>query len=541
MIFLYSLVVSFLITSVLIPVLIRIAPRLNLIDIPDERKRHHRPVPKVGGIALVVGSTIPVLFLDHGDNTILFIICCSAIIAFFGFLDDILNLSPKVKFAVQIFVACLVALVGGIKISSLGYLWDSQKFVLGTFSVPVTIFWLVLGTNAINLADGLDGLAAGLCLLIFCFICFLAIESRSYNIALLAFSICGAIIGFLKYNTFPAIVFLGDAGSQFLGFLASLLLIILTQHSMYSPVLPLLLLGVPIIDTIYVFCNRILQGKSPFQADRSHLHYLLMDLGFTHQQSVLFIYMLQSLMLTVAFLCRFGQDGLLFFGYLIFSFAFVYSVVKLQKKKTALPPLNKIAQIVLFSPPKNEFVRTKVAYYAFVSMIVLLGSFYVSIPFLLREIPPDLGVLSGFLFLIMLFLWRFEILSKFFFLTSIFFLSVFYFYFLDFNSEILLYPRLSSYCNLLFLALGLLYILYVIASNRAVSVTNLDFLVLIIAIILPKLAKRLTWQKNLDLFFLKLIAVYFFVTTIHRPKSFFFLYVCIVLSLFTIFVKSIFL
>jgi UDP-GlcNAc:undecaprenyl-phosphate GlcNAc-1-phosphate transferase len=175
-------------------------------------------------------------------------------------------------------------------------------------------------TNAINLADGLDGLAGGVCLLIFLLIAFLAYQSEQTTVALLSVAVAGAIFGFLRFNTYPATVFMGDTGSQFLGFFAATMALQLTQSGgAFSPLLPLILLGFPVLDTLTVMFERIANGRSPFAADLNHFHHKLMRLGLSHTESVLAIYCIQTVLVVAAFLLRFHSEWLLLTLYLLFS------------------------------------------------------------------------------------------------------------------------------------------------------------------------------------------------------------------------------
>jgi UDP-GlcNAc:undecaprenyl-phosphate GlcNAc-1-phosphate transferase len=179
---------------------------------------------------------------------------------------------------------------------------------------------IVGATNAINLSDGLDGLAGGICLLIFSAIGYIAYLEESPVIGLIALALFGVLFGFLRFNTHPATIFMGDAGSQFLGFSAATLSIALTQtEPTLSPVLPLILLGFPILDTLTVMVTRIAQKRSPFSADKNHFHHHLLGLGLQQSESVLVIYLLQTLLIGAAFLLRYYSDWVLLICYLLFS------------------------------------------------------------------------------------------------------------------------------------------------------------------------------------------------------------------------------
>ncbi|HDD43594.1 MAG TPA: undecaprenyl/decaprenyl-phosphate alpha-N-acetylglucosaminyl 1-phosphate transferase [Candidatus Desulfofervidus auxilii] len=533
MVFLYSFIIAFLITTISIPLFIKVAPKLKLIDVPDERKKHTKPIPKVGGLSLAIGVLLPLLFWARNVPHFWAIFISIFVIFIFGLLDDAYCMSPSYKFLGQILAALIVIYLGGIKINSLGHIIGEKELILGYFSIPLTVFWLVLGTNAINLADGLDGLAAGICLLIFCFICFLAIELGSYLVSIFGFAVCGGLIGFLRYNTFPAIVFLGDTGSQFLGFSASLVTIMLCQNSIYSPVLPILLLGFPLIDTAYVIINRIKQGKSPFKADRSHLHYRLLDIGMSHQESVLTIYILQTIFVCIAFLCRFERDKILFWGYLLFLISFIWLIFTIQRKEIVFPYPKKGFLI------HQRFIRTQIANYCAYALFVFLALFYIAMPFFLKDVKKDIGIICGlFLILFFSFLKRKELFSKFIFIVASFFICIYYFYILDFKGITLFQNNLAHLCDIFFFFLAILFIIFLIGTNEIIPITTFDYLVLALAIIIPNVPGTPVWQFHLGKFFAKLIAIYFFLTTFLEKRYFRYFYIFVVLSLLLLLLRS---
>jgi UDP-GlcNAc:undecaprenyl-phosphate GlcNAc-1-phosphate transferase len=325
MIFLSTLLFSVMITIILIPALSGMAVRVRFVDVPDERKVHERPVPVVGGIAMAIGAIVPVAYWQNGDDFVRAWIIGSLVLAVFGMIDDFRGLSPATKFAGQIAAALVVILYGGIKITSIGMLLPDGLEIPDWLAIPLTVVAIVGVTNAINLADGLDGLAGGISMLILCALGYLAYLEGDASIGFIALALGGAIFGFLKFNTFPATVFMGDTGSQFLGFSAITLSLDLTQgNTALSPLLPLLLLGLPVMDTLFVFTSRMADGKSPFAADRNHFHHRLMKLGLHHAESVVVIYILQAALIVTAYVFRFYSDMVLLTGYLAFSIVILY-------------------------------------------------------------------------------------------------------------------------------------------------------------------------------------------------------------------------
>jgi UDP-GlcNAc:undecaprenyl-phosphate GlcNAc-1-phosphate transferase len=320
MIFLSTLFLAVLITIGMTPLLGSLAIRHNLVDLPGERKVHSRPIPRIGGIAMACGVFAPLLFWYHADRFVLAFLAGAAVLVFFGLLDDLQDLPPKVKFAGQIVSSLIVIVGGGVQVTSLGMLLPDAVHLPPLVAIPLTLVAIVGATNAINLSDGLDGLAGGSCLLIFAAIGYLAYLEGSPVIGLIALALFGVLFGFLRFNTHPATIFMGDAGSQFLGFSAATLAIALTQSKpTLSPVLPLILLGFPILDTLTVMVTRIVQNRSPFSADKNHFHHHLLSLGLQQSESVLVIYIFQTLLIGTAIILRYYSDWVLLLCYLLFS------------------------------------------------------------------------------------------------------------------------------------------------------------------------------------------------------------------------------
>jgi UDP-GlcNAc:undecaprenyl-phosphate/decaprenyl-phosphate GlcNAc-1-phosphate transferase len=320
--FLSTLLLSIFITIGLIQVLQAFAVRMKLLDSPGVRKVHRQPIPRVGGIAMAVGVFVPVALWNLSDPFVRAYLAGAVVMVAFGIVDDSRGLAPKWKFLGQLSAALVVVFYGGVTIHTLGALLPEGTVLPEWVCVPLTVLAIVGVTNAINLADGLDGLAGGICLLIFACIGYLAWQEEDVVIGLIALALAGSIFGFLRFNTHPATVFMGDTGSQLLGFSAVTLSLGLTQgNTPLSPMVPLILLGLPVLDTVSVMAIRIAKRRSPFSADMNHIHHNLMALGLQQGESVVTIYILQMFLVASAFLFRFHSDWLLLGGYLVFSFA----------------------------------------------------------------------------------------------------------------------------------------------------------------------------------------------------------------------------
>jgi UDP-GlcNAc:undecaprenyl-phosphate GlcNAc-1-phosphate transferase len=296
------------ITLVLIPLLIRLAVPLKILDMPEARKVHALPVPRVGGIAMVAGVLTALLLVSEPTRAMQALWVGIATLLVFGVWDDRRTLAAGPKFAGQALAVVIVMAWGGV---SLNYMTLVERMpVLPCVGLPITFLFLIGGTNAFNLADGLDGLAGGMATVCLCGTALLAYTVGNVSIGGAAVVMIGALVGFLRFNTHPARVFMGDGGSQMLGFTAAVLALLLTQDPNFplSTALPLLLLGIPIIDTLMVMTERLLAGRSPFLADRRHIHHRLLALGFEHWEAVGILYILQGGLFVAAWFMRYDAD-----------------------------------------------------------------------------------------------------------------------------------------------------------------------------------------------------------------------------------------
>ena len=321
----FSFISALFVTMVLVPPLMRLAAPLRLLDVPDARKIHTQLVPRCGGLAIALGVLLPIVMWLPKDRAMSALLAGAVVVLLFGVWDDIKDLDYRVKLTGQV-LALAIAMNGGVVLEHYPFAGlDPVPFWL---AYPATAI-IVLGvTNAINLTDGLDGLAAGCTLLTLAMIAFIAYQSNHIPVLLLSITVMGGILGFLRYNTHPAIVFLGDAGSQFLGFITAVLTIFLVErvNTALSPALPLLLLGVPILDTIWVVALRLVSGQSPFAPDRRHLHHQLLDLGFRQYEAVSLIYLLHGSLICAGFYLRYASDMLVVSVYAAFCLAVVGAI-----------------------------------------------------------------------------------------------------------------------------------------------------------------------------------------------------------------------
>ncbi|MBE0504508.1 MAG: undecaprenyl/decaprenyl-phosphate alpha-N-acetylglucosaminyl 1-phosphate transferase [Desulfuromonadales bacterium] len=304
---------------IMVPPLRRWALQSGNVDQPDARKVHSSAIPRIGGIAIFMSFLFSCLVFVDLVPPVRGILAGGLVIFCTGLIDDISGLTPKHKFLGEI-VACLVAIfVGGLHIHTLGNLFGTGPIILPFWvAIPFTVFAVVGVINAINLLDGLDGLAGGVSVIALTCFAILAYQNDNSQALMLCIALLGALLGFLKYNFFPARIFMGDTGSLGLGFALGFMAVYLTQlpASRLNPVVPVLILALPILDTIWVMIHRLLHRTSPFAPDQSHLHHKFLNLGFQHRYTVIFIYGISLFWGMVAILFRHADEHLLLLTYL---------------------------------------------------------------------------------------------------------------------------------------------------------------------------------------------------------------------------------
>lgn len=307
--FCVALIVAFFST----PIVRRIAFSSGAIDIPkDNRRMHKKPMALMGGLAIIVGFSLAILYSFASKDLkkfleslvqpkILGLIFGVLIIVILGIIDDIKPLKARVKFPVQL-LAAVIVVATGTRITSItkpfqGVAASGMTYILGeTLAFLISVLWIVGVTNAINLIDGLDGLAAGVSGIAALSLFIVAVIRGQDGIALVSVSLVGAIFGFLPYNFNPAKIFMGDTGAMFLGFILATLSIegTLKSVTVLALAIPILVLGLPIFDTLFAILRRVANGKPIGQADRGHLHHRLLDMGLSHRMAVIILYIISG-------------------------------------------------------------------------------------------------------------------------------------------------------------------------------------------------------------------------------------------------------
>jgi len=332
--------VSMLLALALTPLADRLAWRTGLTDRPDKRKLHRFCVTRGGGLAISSALLLTLVMSVKWNSLLTAYWTASAVLLATGLVDDRIRLSSRCKFIFQIFAVSVFIWAGDIMLMDLGNILGFGEIELGSLAFFFTVFAVVGVINAFNMSDGLDGLAAGLAGIACLFFIPFAYAQESWTYLLILTGLFGALLGFLRYNVHPARLFMGDSGSMFLGFTLAAAAVVLTQGEIagvqeYEPVTALIILSLPIWDTLYVMTGRIVSRRSPFNPDRKHLHHRLMNLGFTHQVTVGLIYCLMFFLGITAWLVRPWPEWVQFYCLLGFYVTLYGGLWFWEKKKVS--------------------------------------------------------------------------------------------------------------------------------------------------------------------------------------------------------------
>lgn len=324
--FCIALLVSYLAT----PVVRKIAIRIGAVDQPNARKVHKAPIPRLGGLAIYLSFMLAVLITLPLDAQIYGVLLGATIIVILGVIDDLVELSPKVKLIGQI-LAAVVLVIFDVRISNLTIPFEGMVFLGNIASSVLTVVWVVGIVNTVNLIDGLDGLAAGTSAITAVTLFLVGYQKGQFIAAIMAVALMGGALGFLKYNFNPARIFMGDTGSMFLGFMLAAISIegALKSTTTIALAVPVLALGFPIFDTTIAIVRRYLNKVPIFQADKGHFHHKLVEKGLSHKQAVLVIYCICAILCGAAFFLAQANGIEAIATCILIAFALIFMAKKL--------------------------------------------------------------------------------------------------------------------------------------------------------------------------------------------------------------------
>ena len=331
----YSLLivgVCLVIVACIIPFVKKIAMHINALDIPNERKVHTKPIPRLGGLGIFMGFLVG--YMIFGQNTVQMnsILIGSFIIVLTGMFDDIKPISPKAKLFGQLMAACVITFYGNILLNNLTVFGLDIPF--GVFAYPITILFIVACTNIINLIDGLDGLSGGISSIFYLstiIICFF--QGRFLELEmLLSLIMLGSTLGFLVHNFHPAKIFAGDSGALFMGFsIAVISLLGFKTTAITSVFIPLMILAVPILDTLFAIIRRLLKHQKISMPDKQHLHHQLLKMNISHRNTILIIYGINILFAIASILYTLKDKEDVFIGRIIYGILMIIVLIFVMK------------------------------------------------------------------------------------------------------------------------------------------------------------------------------------------------------------------
>ena len=289
--------IALIVTYVITPAVKCLACRVGAMDNPNARKVHHGAVPRLGGLGIYIGFLASVLYSLPLSTEVIGLLMGSAVIIAVGVWDDICQIPAKVKLLGQIFAA-VVLVACGVRVDWVLNPFGDYIYLSAFISVPLTILWVVGFTNMVNLIDGLDGLAAGVSSIAAVSVALIAYQMGQWNSVAITVAMAGAAIGFLQYNFNPAKIFMGDTGSMFLGYTLAAVSImgVMKTAATVALVVPVIALGLPIMDTAFAIMRRYSNGRPIFQPDKGHLHHRLLAMGMNQKQAVLLMYAITAVL-----------------------------------------------------------------------------------------------------------------------------------------------------------------------------------------------------------------------------------------------------
>lgn len=323
-------IVTFFVSAILVPIIKKVAEHVGAMDIPNERKVHIKPMPRLGGLAIFGAFLIGYMLFARMSIQMLSILIGGFIIVLTGVFDDIKPVRAKYKLVMQILAACVVVFYGNIVLNHIDILGFYFNFPV-PLNYIISIFFIVAITNAINLIDGLDGLAAGVSSIYFATIAIIAfILNKMEGLdTILSLIMLGSTLGFLLHNFNPAKIFMGDTGSLFLGFTISVIALLgFKATTLTSLIVPIVILAIPIFDTILAIFRRILKGENIGAPDKDHFHHQLLKMKFSVRSTVLIIYAINILFASVTIFFVLGDAKLAMAIYIVLMVLLIFLVLK---------------------------------------------------------------------------------------------------------------------------------------------------------------------------------------------------------------------
>ena len=332
-------ITTFCFVAIIMPFIKKLAMQIGAVDIPRTRHIHTKPMPKMGGIGIFLGFLLGYMLFGETSVQMNSILIGGFLIILIGLIDDMTELKPSVKFIGQLASACVIVFYGQFLLDNVSAFGIDLHF--GILAYPITVFFILGCINCINLIDGLDGLSGGISSIYFLTVGIIATIQGHFGLDfVLSFVMLGSTLGFLVHNFHPASIFAGDSGSMFMGFIISVIALLGFKNvTMTSLIIPLLILAIPILDTLFAIIRRLLKGESPSKADKFHIHHQLLNRNFSQTATVLIIYFI-DLLFAFASILYVLKDRTL--GYIVYGVLTVIVFIFIIKTNVVIDKDNNI-------------------------------------------------------------------------------------------------------------------------------------------------------------------------------------------------------
>lgn len=520
MTFIMILCFSTLLTTVLIPAAMRAGHLFGMLDVPNYRGVHSGTIPRTGGIAITIGTLVPLLAIVKIEPYIIGTCLGALCILVVGIVDDLYDLDYRLKFIGQIAAAVVFLHFSGMRLPILEELWPDSSWNLEIPTFLLSTFFFVATINAMNLADGLDGLAAGIGLLIFISTSFLAYPQNDFRTLGICVCMIGASIAFLRFNTHPAVVFMGDTGSQFLGYMVGVAIMLVTQPKLgNSSVLALYFIGIPVLDTAMVILERLIEHRPVFRPDMNHIHHKLLKLGYRHSYAVVIIYSTQLGMILLGWMMRRSSGLVLLSVYACLMSAFL---VLLLFQRARHPTGNHDVKSIAFenehsrpTPKRSRLVLSRLSWICLTGGLLV---FYLYSPLLGRPVAKDIGLYSiGFVVAIILLRVIKKDVPGILLKIAAYFPAVYYIILFDLaNEDTLVWSHDKyNYYAIIFIVLGVSYIGYLITTYDEVPVVAMDYLLLAVVVLTYFLPVTILSKYHVNIITIKVLITFLAFELLH--------------------------
>lgn len=322
--------ITFLVSAILVPIMKKVAVHVNAMDMPNKRKVHKVPMPRLGGVAIFLAFLVGYMLFGGGSVRMLSIIIASFVIVLMGIFDDINPIKARYKLIVQIVAACITTFYGNIVLNDVSLLGFHILFPT-PINYIITVLIIISITNAMNFIDGLDGLASGISCIYFMTISIIAFILNSIGglDVILSLIMLGSTLGFLVHNFPPAKIFMGDSGSQFLGFVIAVISLLgFKGTTITSLIIPLLILAVPIVDVALAILRRMIKGQGIMKADKEHFHHQLLKMKFSQRKTIIIIYAISMIFSAVSIFYVLGDTQIAIAIYIALMILLLFFVLK---------------------------------------------------------------------------------------------------------------------------------------------------------------------------------------------------------------------